>query len=659
MLFRPDINGLRAWAVVSVILFHFGIPGFSGGFVGVDVFFVLSGFLMMGILLSGVDDVSTGRLSAGRYLGLFYLARARRIFPALLVLCVLVLALGWFFLSPKEYLLLAKHIIITLVFLSNFRFSNESGYFDIEAHEKILLHTWSLAVEWQFYLLFPILVLVCCHISWGRRHLRKVLSVLALGSLVLSIFTSASMPERAFFLLPWRAWELLAGALVFLSARQAPRIRGVQIGLELAGLGLILGAVLLFGSNSIWPGWLAAIPVLGTALVLVAYRQDSILTGNAVAQWLGRCSYSLYLWHWPIVVALYYLELENDAAAIAVGVLLSVAFGWISYRLVETPIRVGLARLPSGAASAVILVMALLVILPSELVKVSKGVPNRMSPEARAIFAETENKNPRLDECHPGGDRPVPECTYGGPRLGAIVLGDSHAQSVVRSIEKALPMPELHILDWTRPGCKTIVGLKRADGEASPCEDLLALALRRNQELPAAPLVIVNRTSIDTDPEEAARSGVAPDVYVRDLRPARDRVFFDEIREQFVATACEFARRRPVYLVRPIPEMPDNVPISMGRARLTGGSKEISISLEEYRKRHAFVWSVQDEAAARCGVRILDPLPYLCSDGRCWGDVGGRPIYYDDDHLSERGGAQLIPIFQSIFKPEVQAARAP
>jgi peptidoglycan/LPS O-acetylase OafA/YrhL len=648
--FRSDINGLRAWAVGSVILFHFGFSTFSGGFVGVDVFFVLSGYLMAGLVLGGAEKVSSGGLSTGRFLANFYLARARRIVPALIVLCAALMAVGWIYLAPQEYALLAKHTVSALAFLSNFRFSREIGYFDVEAHQKILLHTWSLAVEWQFYLLFPILVLVLWRIAPDRRKLAMALAALALGSLLLSILTSASLPSRAFFLLPWRAWELLAGALVFLVATAPPRTLGARIGLEVGGFILILGSVLLLDQTVVWPGWLAIIPVLGTALVLVANRQNSILTGGAIVQWMGRCSYSLYLWHWPIVVAIYYLELEKDPAAIGSGLLLTLLLGWLSYRFVETPARVGLVRLPIGAGYVAVLAAVLVVLLPSQLVKMSKGAPTRLPPDVLAIFAEADNRNPRIVECQANGDNPVPECTYGGPTLGAIVIGDSHAGAVIRSVEKALPTPDLHVLDWTRSGCKTISGLKRTKRDDIRCAEFVDLALQKSQVLPGAPLVILNRTGVDTDPKDVENAEAAPGALASAATPVRDQAYFANVREKLVATACAFARTRPVYFVRPIPEMPADVPVSMGRARLQGYSREISISLEEYRKRHAFVWAAQDIAAERCGVKILDPLPYLCSDGRCRGAFDGVPIYYDDDHLSERGGSRLIPMFRQVFE---------
>ncbi len=207
--FRPDIAGLRAWAVLAVVLFHFNIPGFSGGFVGVDIFFVISGFLMTQIIARGLED---GRFSIWR----FYLARARRILPALLVLCAVLLVLGWFALPPLDYRALGMHTLTSALFLSNIQYWREAGYFDAASHDKWLLHTWSLSVEWQFYLLLPLVLWVVWRLSPGRRNLARVLVSLLLASFALSVWLSSHKPEAAFFLLPTRAWEMLAGGLLAL-----------------------------------------------------------------------------------------------------------------------------------------------------------------------------------------------------------------------------------------------------------------------------------------------------------------------------------------------------------------------------------------------------------------------------------------------------------
>ncbi|GIK26706.1 MAG: hypothetical protein BroJett006_29520 [Betaproteobacteria bacterium] len=288
--FRADINGLRAVAVIAVVLFHFRVAGFGGGFVGVDVFFVISGYLMTRIML--------GPLAAARFSVFgFYLARARRIFPALAALCALLLLYGWFALSPMDYKLLAKHAGASLLFLSNQVYWKESGYFDADAHEKWLLHTWSLSVEWQFYLLYPLLIVAVHRLFRRQGGIAGALWAVFLASLAWSAWLAFANPSKAFFLLPTRAWEMLAGGLVFVHQDACNRLARKLRWREPAGLAAILAASLWLTPDTPWPGLAALLPVAGAALVLLDSGGRTLLLGSAALQGIGRWSYSIYLWH--------------------------------------------------------------------------------------------------------------------------------------------------------------------------------------------------------------------------------------------------------------------------------------------------------------------------------------------------------------------------
>lgn len=643
--FREDINGLRAWAVIAVVFYHFGIPCFSGGFIGVDIFFVISGFLMTGIIVGSLED---GGLSIWR----FYLSRARRIVPALLALCVALLSVGWFFLSAKEYEALGMHALSALFFFSNIVFRHESGYFDEDSHEKLLLHTWSLSVEWQFYLILPLVLLAVWKLRPGRKPLIVSAALVFMVSLAWSAVLSPVKPDAAFYLLPSRAWEMLSGGLVYLifCNRQVPG--EARNWLEVGGFTLIAVSVLLFNSASSWPSWRAILPVVGTVLILVAARQGSLWTGSRLAQWLGDCSYSLYLWHWPFAVALVYLQLQDNSVAIIGALALTLLAGLLSYRLVELPVRTAFVRVSSWAGATSLFVGVMCIMAASSLVLLGDGFPARLPKHINDVFNEADNKNPRFAECH--GRKPVPECTYGGDTLGAIVIGDSHAASMVRSVEKSLPRKELYVLDWTLNSCVTIIGIKETYDWKSRCGKFLEQALSKQRAFPRnAPLIIINRTAVYIEgPNEPSREFEVsvPKLYTHAPFEVRSREYMEEMRRGIVETACEFAKTRPVYMVRPIPELLINVPKVMGRGLIMDRPSNVSISLDEYHRRQAFTWETQDIAARRCGVKILDPLPYLCHDGRCWGDVGGLPIYYDDDHLNERGGELLVPMFRQAFE---------
>lgn len=325
MEFRRDINGLRAIAVMAVVFFHFGFSGFEGGFVGVDVFFVISGFLMTGIIFKKIDSFKFS-------FGGFYFDRARRIIPALAVMCLALVAFGFIFLDPTEYSLLGKHVGSSLIFLSNIVFWREGGYFDQTSHSKWLLHTWSLSVEWQFYMLYPVL-LVLLRKFLALNIVRWVVAILAFLSFVLSVYASSRYQTASFYLLPTRAWEMLAGAIVFLFPVNFSK--GWRVLFETAGLALIAFSIIFFSESNVWPGWLALIPVSGAALVIWAGRSDSAVTSNVISQFLGRASYSIYLWHWPLVVALVYFGVEKKLPWVVFAISASIALGYLSFIFVE------------------------------------------------------------------------------------------------------------------------------------------------------------------------------------------------------------------------------------------------------------------------------------------------------------------------------------
>ncbi len=636
---RRDIQGLRAYAVLAVLLFHFGVPGFTGGFEGVDVFFVISGFLMTGIVTRG--------LAAQRFsLMDFYLARGRRILPALGVVCLALLAWGWCWLPPTDYRVLAKHESLAMSFLSNFAFMSENGYFDAPSHGNWLLHTWSLSVEWQFYLLYPLLLALLARrcMPEGRGFKHAVL-LAALLSFAAAWWLGAHAPTKAFYLLPTRAWELLAGGLVCL---HAPVWRPAQArGAEIAGLALILFAVFFFDAGLAWPGYGALVPVLGAALVLVAARQGSPLTGHRAAVALGNASYSIYLWHWPLVVGLGYFDRQSPAWTLG-GILAALMLGALSYRGIELPARTWMRRsrvAPWGLCACT----AMLIALGAGLYA-AQGVPGHVPPEVRRLDAAARDRLPpfptpcgfdkRADTllpCRLGGDAPV----------RWAVWGDSHAQALVSAIRQGTGAS---VLLYQESDCPSLLDAAYAQATGSPaCAAFNREAWKQIRALPPeVGVILVNRHSMYIHGQnENPRK--PPSALSRWFGPAESYDAPGRFEAGMTETLCALAQSRPTYALLPVPEMGRNVPKTMARQAMIGTPLEdVTLPLAEYRARNAVAIAGLRHAAARCGAHLLDPVPYLCDDAFCHGAKDGAPLYFDDDHLSESGNKRLLPLFKAL-----------
>jgi peptidoglycan/LPS O-acetylase OafA/YrhL len=327
-----------------------------------------------GIIVSGLE---VGKFSVLN----FYFARINRIIPALLLLCLMLLALGWFLLAPDDYEILAKHVKDTLLFVSNNTYRKESGYFDVLSHEKWLLHTWSLSVEWQFYLILPVFLYVAWLINKKRRWLFSVVFVVFLYSLVSCILKTNEAPTKAFYMIKYRYWEMLAGGLVyFLSDFLRDKIsRGAGTVVYVASILGVLLPVFFVTSESHWPGYLALIPVLGAAAFILVNRSDLAVVNNKAVVWVGERSYSIYLWHWPAVVLLDYFQLLSSIYLVAFGVLGSFVVAELSYRLIENPFRKRRNSVVWVVPAIVLLASVGVCAMALGVIKL-KGLPDRVDP---------------------------------------------------------------------------------------------------------------------------------------------------------------------------------------------------------------------------------------------------------------------------------------
>ena len=333
MRYRPEVDGLRAVAVIPVILFHAGFETFSGGFVGVDVFFVISGYLITSIIL---EEKEAGSFS----LTSFYERRARRILPALFFVMLVCLPFAWMWLLPRDMKDFSQSLVAVSTFSSNFLFWKESGYFHAAAELKPLLHTWSLAVEEQYYVLFPLFIIIAWR--FGKRSIISILAILAVLSLAAAHWGSQIDPTANFYLLPTRGWELLIGVFVAFYLRNQASIKGNQW-LSLAGLMMITFAILVYDKQTPFPSLYALVPTLGVALVILFTSRETIvyrILCNKVFVGIGLVSYSAYLWHQPLIAFSRNRFDIRDGDVVMLGLmLLSLALAYVSYRFVERPYR--------------------------------------------------------------------------------------------------------------------------------------------------------------------------------------------------------------------------------------------------------------------------------------------------------------------------------
>jgi peptidoglycan/LPS O-acetylase OafA/YrhL len=480
--YRPDIDGLRAIAVLSVVLFH-GFPQtFRGGFIGVDVFFVLSGYLISRIIFE--------QLNQGRFNFLdFYARRIKRIFPALLIVLVAAYIAGWFILLADEYGQLGRHIAAGAAFISNFVLWGESGYFDNSAHTKPLLHLWSLGIEEQFYIVWPLLLWVASKLRFSLFALTLILAAL---SFYLNITGIKSDTVATFYSPQTRVWELLVGSCLAWCAlykknslanvamsidkcfrRQETVVDQVRVHTRMANVLSCLGFILLiyglirFNRDLQFPGKWALIPVLGTALIVaagpLAWLNTKILS-NKVLVWFGLISYPLYLWHWPLLSFAWIVEASPPSVPTLLGlIVLSIALAWLTYRLIERPIRFG----KHGSLKVSLLIVVMLTLGGLGLgTYYERGFPFRKNvkqadalytSEARTIEAKLVSGYRNYLGGEPSqSSKPV-----------VLIVGDSYNPNWSVALSTVIDVEQYDIVSVSYLGCKVSVAGEKINAIAS------------------------------------------------------------------------------------------------------------------------------------------------------------------------------------------------
>ncbi len=642
--YRADIDGLRGIAVLSVLLFHARVSRFSGGYVGVDVFFVISGYLITSTIL---PDIRAHTFS----IAAFYERRIRRILPALFLTILLSAAAAAFLLIPANLKALSDSIVAVALFVSNVRFWRDSGYFDAPAEHKPLLHTWSLAVEEQFYILFPLFLIGVRR--FGRSRFALWLSVAAIGSLALSEYATRYMPVAAFYLAPARAWELIVGALVACDALPAAvhaRTRNVAAAV---GIALIVASVIGYNSSIPFPGIAAIVPTVGAALIAHAGTKGDTFISRMLSirplVFIGLISYSLYLLHWPLLVFGKYYLIRGMTLGVSAGLLLaSFALATLSWRFVERPLRsLRMRRRPLfGVAAAAITVT----IGASAYVHVEDGLPRR--------FPYGGPWSTACDERRP--EDPNGLCTLGLSASPTFLLwGDSHAAALAPGIDSAALRTHAAGYQAHKSGCPPLVGVEvrwTSFPNLASCAAFNQDVLRYIGSRPALRTIILasrwamfasgHGYGVNADSTIAlsatyqidAGSETAADLF---------RLGLDRTVRQLRALG------RRVVLVDPIPEVGYEVPEALFIAQRTGRDVNdlIGPTPEQYRARNRIVLDVLNRFRGVHDVREIDVAQRMCTARRCTVSVSGRPLYQDDQHLSLDGSQYLSGLFDELFTP--------
>lgn len=645
--YRADVDGLRALAVLPVLFFHAGF-GFSGGFVGVDVFFVISGYLIASLVLSEIQN-DTFRLAD------FWERRIRRIFPALAVMVVATLVAGAIWMVPPHFAELGQSIVAQPLLVANFYFWKQSGYFETASEFQPLLHTWSLALEEQFYLLFPLAMML--FLRRGMATARTAVLVLMAGSLAWSVYGSFRYPDVSFYLLPSRIWELNIGVLLALLPKRKVARPLLDNLLGWSGIAAIGYSVFFYDVNTVFPGYAAVLPCLGAALLIFSNSPAPNSTGLLLATkplvFIGKISYSLYLWHWPVIVFLKYTFVAGVTPLHLAG---SLVFSFIvavfSWKYIETPFR---RKSYCGNRKQLVVMAAVLgclFIVTGTILYKSDGIPGRL-PEHVSKHQRTPSPfdgTPGLLQLAETGTLPVIGAEAGSNAGNLLVWGDSHMMSMLPAFDKLGRENGVKVHLAVKPGlcpiAETYSPKNRHLGQDPGSRVLTFLETSRIKHVFMTArwdLYVFGRPGGERDfllcdaatrsrtPEEAAR------IFVKYLRKSVLR-----LNEMGVK----------VWLMRDVGLQPRSVPETVAQAASRGMDlNSFAISASEVRAKAEPINALLDEALAGLDVVILDPIPYLTDDaGRYLMAKDGTAIFNDRDHFSPGGSCVLAPLLLPVFK---------
>jgi len=660
MKYRSEIDGLRSIAVIPVMLFHAGFTHFSGGFVGVDIFFVISGYLITSIILS---EKEKGKFSIIN----FYDRRARRILPALYLVMLVSLFFAWFCLFPRDFEDFSKSLMAVSLFSSNFLFWSESGYFDTASELKPLLHTWSLAVEEQFYILFPLFLSL---VWWLRkRWVLSAIVLLGIFSFLLAEWGAQNKPSATFFLLPTRAWELMLGAssafYLFYGRNNQVFIKGdkfISEALSLLGLAFIFLSVFIFDEKTPFPSVYALLPTIGTVLIILFCSGETVvgkLLRTKILVGIGLISYSAYLWHQPLFAFAHHRSILEPGQTLLGGlVVISLILAYFSWKYVEAPFRSNqkFERKQIFFFSASGAVFFIIVGIAGDM---TEGAPSRIDVRITEIQSinmsifESQVEtcwnglvdNPSIDNACRIGDTEIV------PSFGLV--GDSHAGALLHQLSMQSKQKGFSGVSYAFRSCPPLMSIepdKPTDGDM-PCSSLrdsFFTGLLKSNSIPD--ILVVNARwalLIEKNRFDNGEGGIeGGDDWVWDLADENYSTTMTDVIVKSIREMLDSGRK--VILVYPVPEMGWQVPSHLAKSYLIGGElqdKTASVSYQRFVSRNKRAIKALDSIGEYKNLVRIKPSDYLCDSyvsNRCVAHLGEKPLYFDDNHLSSAGSSLVV-----------------
>ncbi len=609
MNYRFDIASLRSLAIILVVLFHYEIALFKGGFIGVDIFFVLSGYLMTRII---IEKQVKGDFSIMD----FFMSRVNRLLPALAFMIIVVSVYLFFFELPSILRNFGKNSLVSLIPVSNWVYMSKSGYFDVSQFNiNLLLHTWSLSVEWQFYILFPFVISFAFLIKNKKDGVKN--SFILCSILLLLSLSSTFALEANYYNTIFRGWELLAGSMVYFSERKkalAPRFK-----LFLLFIVLLPFCAIMISPSDHWPNISALLVIFITVFTLLIgnlkFDKQSTFIFKAV-NYVSERSYSIYLWHWPV------FHLLNKQALAAI--VLTFIFAEITYRFIETPLRKKSIKyfvlnvLLVGVVT-IISFLSFKFMLTPYAEKISP-LPNNVIAADRALT----DKDPRKDRCLNTSGSHSANCVY--PRekdsYATVLLGDSHASSLITAIESS-KFGSNGILLVAKAGC--LINDGSIDNRLLYKEDC------------------------KTFTESNIRNFKDKNIFISSRWPLyENRISTPNDYSAFFNVACSLSKENKVSIISSTPEFDYLVPNKVAQDLLLGHEDGLPVKFEKVMgKARSFEFMLR-EKASHCDFNILSPEEYLCDGKMCKTSIRGMPSYFDDNHLSESGNKILVDMFNKL-----------